>query len=234
MPLTAVAPLQPAQRSARYRVLVCDDSAVIRSALVRILEKDPDIQIVGTAPNGQLAIDLVGKTDVDVVLLDIEMPVMDGMTALPHILKARPGVKVVIASTLTRRNAAISIKALTLGATDYVTKPDAAGINAADAFGTELVAKVKAIAQHARSQRARGQPVAGATAPTTSAPASAPITFKFVRSRHGYPRSWRSDPRRAARRRSTCSSAKSARRSPCPSSSCSTCRRRSRRCWPRA
>lgn len=185
MSLAAPAP-ELARRGAqgdRCRVLLCDDSAVIRAAIVRILERDPDIQIVGAVGNGQAAIDHVKRFDVDVVVLDIEMPVMDGMTALPLILKARPGVKVMIASTLTRRNAAISIKALTLGATDYVAKPDAGGIHGAEAFGTELIAKVKAVAAHARRNRSGRAPAAGVAAalgpaPEPAAPPSAPIVLR--------------------------------------------------------
>lgn len=156
------------------RVLLCDDSVVIRSAIARILEGDPQIRIVGSVANGQLAVDMVRKHEVDVVVLDIEMPVMDGITALPLILKARPGVRVLMASTLTRRNAAISIKALTLGATDYIPKPDSTGMLGADAFGQDLVAKIKAI-----GLRARPSLVAPGAASAASAAAQAPLELKL-------------------------------------------------------
>ncbi|MGH6718279.1 MAG: protein-glutamate methylesterase/protein-glutamine glutaminase [Alphaproteobacteria bacterium] len=157
-----------------YRVLLCDDSAAVRGAMMRILTAESDIDVVGSVPNGQMAIEQVRRHDVDVVLLDIEMPVMDGMTALPQILRARPGVRVIMASTLTRRNAAISIKALTLGATDYVAKPDASGIHGSAEFGRELVGKVRAIAQAARQRRSRA--VAVPAMPGPAAPA-APVTI---------------------------------------------------------
>ena len=99
---------------------------MIRGFITRLLESDPDYRVVATAANGELAVKAVARHDVDVVVLDIEMPVMDGLTALPLILKARPGVKVLMASTLARRNAAISIKALSAGASDYVPKPESA------------------------------------------------------------------------------------------------------------
>lgn len=105
------------------KVMIVDDSAIIRALLNRILKTDAHIKVCGSAPNGQAAIDTVGALAPDVVILDIEMPVKDGITALPEILKAKPGVKVVICSTLSDRGAAISMKALALGATECLLKP---------------------------------------------------------------------------------------------------------------
>lgn len=131
---------------ALYHVMVVDDSTVIRGYISRMLESDPDFKVVATAANGELAIKVVARSDVDVVILDIEMPVMDGLTALPLILKANPKVKVLMASTLTRRNASISIKALSAGASDYVSKPDTArDVHASEDFRREIISKVKAL-----------------------------------------------------------------------------------------
>lgn len=133
---------------ALYKVMVVDDSAVIRGFITRMLESEPDFKVVATAPNGEIAVKSVARIEVDVVILDIEMPVMDGMTALPLILKANPGVKVLIASTLTRRNASISIKALSAGASDYVSKPESVReAQATDNFHRELVSKIRAISK---------------------------------------------------------------------------------------
>ena len=133
---------------ALYKVMVVDDSAVIRGFITRMLESEPDFKVVATAPNGEIAVKSVARIEVDVVILDIEMPVMDGMTALPLILKANPGVKVLMASTLTRRNASISIKALSAGASDYVPKPESAREGqATDNFRRELVSKIRAISR---------------------------------------------------------------------------------------
>ena len=107
------------------RVMVCDDSAVIRGAVSRMLEADPAVQVVARVANGQMAVDELKRTPIDVVVLDIEMPVMDGMTALPLLLRADPGLKVVMASTLTTRGADIALRAVRLGAADYV--PNAHG-----------------------------------------------------------------------------------------------------------
>lgn len=126
------------------RVMVVDDSAVVRGLISNQLSSDPTIDVVCTAANGEIALRELARRTVDVVILDIEMPVMDGLTALPLILSACPGIKVIMVSTLTRRNAEISMKALQLGATDYVPKPES-GLSSAEAFKAELVAKVKAV-----------------------------------------------------------------------------------------
>lgn len=138
------APKTTTDGPAAIRVLVVDDSYVIRGLLTRTLASDPGIKVVATAANGKMALDEVAKTEIDVVVLDIEMPVMDGMTALPQLLAARPGLQVIMASTLTLKNASISLKALSKGAADYVPKPTATGeINSAEDFKRELVSKVK-------------------------------------------------------------------------------------------
>jgi two-component system, chemotaxis family, protein-glutamate methylesterase/glutaminase len=145
-PLVAVAPVA--------RVMICDDSAVIRGAVARMLDADPAVRVLARVANGQAAIDEVKRTPVDVLVLDIEMPVMDGMTALPLILRADPGLKVIMASTLTTRGADIALRALKLGAADYVPKPSA--VHGDESFRTELLAKVKGLAR--LRQRAKSPP----------------------------------------------------------------------------
>ena len=152
---------------ARYQVMVVDDSAVIRGLITRMLEADPDFKVVTTAANGEIAVRAVARYDIDVVILDIEMPVMDGLTALPLILKANPKVKVLMASTLTRRNATISIKALSAGAADYVPKPESTReAHASENFRRELVSKIKAIS---RPRLRRGTTASGQSSVTTLA-----------------------------------------------------------------
>ncbi len=136
------------------RVMVCDDSAVIRGAISRMLEADPGVQVVARVANGQMAIDELKRTQVDVLVLDIEMPVLDGLTALPLLLRADPGLKVIMASTLTTRGADIALRALRLGAADYVPKPSA--VHGDDTFRRELLEKVKGLA---RLRRRVTQPV---------------------------------------------------------------------------
>ena len=147
--------------------MVVDDSTVIRGFITRMLEADPDFRVVTTAANGEIAVKAVARYDIDVVILDIEMPVMDGLTALPLILKANPKVKVLMASTLTRRNAAISIKALSAGAADYVPKPESTReAHASEEFRRELVSKIKAIS---RPKMRRGTTASGRSSATTLA-----------------------------------------------------------------
>jgi len=155
------------------RVLVVDDSAIVRGLITRQLEADPGIKVVGSAPHGEAALAELSRRDADVVLLDIEMPVMDGLTALPLILAARPRLKVVMVSSLTRRNAEISLRALQLGAADYIAKPEG-GLGSADEFTRDLISKVKALGTP--SSRA-AKPVANAASapiPTTPRPGPRP------------------------------------------------------------
>lgn len=137
------------------RVLITDDSAVVRGILVRTLEANPNIHIVGTVANGKLAVETVQRQDIDVVLLDIEMPVMDGIAALGEIMAYDRTLKVIMISTLTRRNADITMKALQIGASDYLTKPGrASDILSNDDFGRSLIEKVIALG----NARGRGAP----------------------------------------------------------------------------
>jgi two-component system chemotaxis response regulator CheB len=158
---------------APIRVLVVDDSHVIRGLVSRSLGSDPAIKVVATASNGKVAIDEVTRNEIDVVVLDIEMPVMDGMTALPQLLAARPGIQVIMASTLTLKGASISMKALSKGAADYVPKPSSTGeIHSAEDFKRELISKIKSWGVVARRRRG------SAPRQATEAP-SAPIARRF-------------------------------------------------------
>ncbi len=146
---------------ATYRVMVVDDSAVIRGFMMRALSQDPEIEVVATAANGQIALKEIERTEVDVVILDIEMPVMDGLTALPRLLRARPGVKVIVASTLTRHNAAISMTALASGASDYIPKPTSSReLHTTADFQRELIEKIKALAGRDRARPQAVKPAA--------------------------------------------------------------------------
>ena len=175
-----------------YRVMVVDDSAVIRGLLSRALEQDPDIRIVASVANGQLAVNQVQRQPIDVVVLDIEMPVMDGLTALPKILAASPKTKVIMASTLTKRNAEISLRAMSLGAADYVPKPSATrDIHAGEDFRRELLSKVKTFAAQAvadggsaRRQAVSARPLPNRPTPGSLRPAgSGKITLRPMPSR---------------------------------------------------
>jgi len=148
----------PGPADTPVRVMVCDDSAVIRSILGRVLTADPGIEVVARAANGQQALEMVrAKPDLaDVLVLDIEMPEMDGLTALPLLLKAAPGLRVIIASTLTTRGAATTLEAMRLGAVDYVPKPSAAALSGDLSFQRELLEKVLGLGRK-RSRAVQGE-----------------------------------------------------------------------------
>lgn len=130
-------------RSGQYRVMIVDDSAVIRGLMSTWLGSDPAIKVVGTAGNGEMALATMQRYDPEIVILDIEMPVMDGLTALPEFFKINPNVKVLMASTLTKRNAEVSMKALSMGASDYVSKPESnREVAASMSFQEEVISKV--------------------------------------------------------------------------------------------
>ena len=169
-----------------FRVMVVDDSAVIRGLLKRALEADPAVSVVALVSNGQHALSTLARQDIEVIVLDIEMPVMDGMTALPLLLDARPGVQVVMASTLTRKNAEISLRAMTMGAADYVTKPSSTSeIHSADSFKHELVEKIKALAAAGRNGRRKiiarpvQKPTSDSALPRKTGVAYAPANIKL-------------------------------------------------------
>jgi len=147
--MNSILPIQQqtgTQGGQKVRVMVVDDSVVIRGIVSRWLNQEPDIEVVASHRHGRLAVDDIGESKPDVVVLDIEMPEMDGIEALPLLLKNCPGVKIVMSSTLTSRNASISLKALRLGASDYIPKPDNnSGVTTSTEFRSELVAKVKAL-----------------------------------------------------------------------------------------
>lgn len=173
------------------RVMVVDDSVVARGLMARWIDEDPSLAVVATHRTGKLAVDHVTECAPDVIVLDIEMPEMDGLTALPLLLKARPGVQVVMASTLTRRNAEISMKALSLGAAEYLPKPESnSGVSTSPEFRRELLEKVKALGTKGKI-KARRSPVSkpalvgGAKAAVAPPPASrhpvAPIVQSSMR-----------------------------------------------------
>lgn len=157
MALSATLSARQDQKTGRdVRVMIVDDSAVVRGLVSRWVNEQPGLEAVARHSNGKLAVDDVAASAPDVVVLDIEMPVMDGLTALPLILKACPSAKVIMASTLTRRNAEISFKAMSLGATDYIPKPESnSGVTTSAEFRENLLNKIKVVGQRVVSGRAR-------------------------------------------------------------------------------
>ncbi len=110
------------QTGDRIRVLIVDDSVVIRRLITHALEEDSQLEVVGVAANGSIALQRIPQLNPDVLTLDIEMPEMDGLQTLRRIRREYPHLRVIMFSTLTERGAAVTLEALTLGADDYVTK----------------------------------------------------------------------------------------------------------------
>jgi two-component system chemotaxis response regulator CheB len=131
----------------RRRILVVDDSVVIRKLLCEILSQDHELEVVGSASDGRIALSKILQLKPDLVTLDIEMPVMDGLETLKELRKLYPKLPVIMFSTLTERGATATLDALSLGASDYATKPSNTGSPAVAiaAIRTELIPKIKAL-----------------------------------------------------------------------------------------
>ena len=161
----AVAPKAPAATIARrIRVMIVDDAIVVRGLFARWVEAEPDLEMVASLRSAHEALDKFESVDPDVVLLDIEMPELDGLAALPLLLAKKRNLVVIMASTLTRRNAEISFKALALGATDYIPKPSTSREAAGSlSFRRELIEKVRQLGLRAKRLRFAGsaQPARG-------------------------------------------------------------------------
>ena len=140
----------------RIRVLVVDDSVVIRRLVTEALAADPQIEIVGIAPNGRVAIERVKELGPDAVTMDIEMPDMNGIDAVRAIRKTHPRLPIVMFSTLTERGASATLDALAAGASDYVTKPSNVGSFAESQANIreQLIPKLKALAGTRRAAAA--------------------------------------------------------------------------------
>jgi two-component system, chemotaxis family, protein-glutamate methylesterase/glutaminase len=145
-------------RPAPIRVLVVDDSLVIRRLVVDALGGDPDIEIVGQAPNGKIAVEKVAALKPDAVTMDIEMPEMNGIEAVRALRRTHPRLPIVMFSTLTERGAAATLDALAAGASDYVTKPSNVESFADSQRNVreQLIPKIKALTS---SRRAAATPV---------------------------------------------------------------------------
>jgi two-component system, chemotaxis family, protein-glutamate methylesterase/glutaminase len=160
------------------RVMVVDDAVVVRGMIMRWVEAEPDMQIVASLRGGREAIEQVERRNPDVVILDVAMPDMDGITALPLLFEKKRDLVVLMASTLTRRNAEISLRALSLGAADYIPKPESnREFTTSISFRRELIDKIRALG----SRRKRGPsslrivPAPAAVPTIAPAPAPAPV-----------------------------------------------------------
>jgi two-component system chemotaxis response regulator CheB len=136
--------------------MIVDDSAVIRGLITRILDAEPDIEVVASVADGKYAVPALRRQPVDVIVLDIEMPQVDGLTAIPLLLAVAPWVKIIMASTLTLKNADVTLRALDAGAADYIPKPTATrDMMGPAAFNRELVEKIRNLGGIARNNAPR-------------------------------------------------------------------------------
>jgi two-component system, chemotaxis family, protein-glutamate methylesterase/glutaminase len=132
-------------------VMVVDDSAVIRGLISRWVGSEPDMMVVASLRTGLEAVNQLERINPDVAVLDIEMPELDGISALPKLLAKKRDLVIIMASTLTRRNAEISFRALSLGASDYIPKPETTRERtAADIFRHDLIQKIRHLGARAR------------------------------------------------------------------------------------
>jgi len=144
--------------------MVVDDSVVIRGLISRWIASEPDMVVAASLRTGLDAVNQIERVNPDVAVLDIEMPELDGISALPLLLAKKRNLIIIMASTLTRRNAEISFKALSLGASDYIPKPESTReTSAADTFHHDLIQKIRSLGAKVRRN-----------APASSSPPLAP------------------------------------------------------------
>ena len=173
-----------AEPGTTLHILIVDNFSVARATLRQIIEREPDLRIVDAVCNGQQALQAAAASaasgvPADAVVLDLEMPVMDGLTALPRLLRLDPPPRVIVASTLTRRGAIASVKALAAGASDYICKPGAAPGERA-AFAAELIDKLRCWSRQRRAASTSGGAAGRVPAGARSEPARDPAAASSV------------------------------------------------------
>jgi two-component system, chemotaxis family, protein-glutamate methylesterase/glutaminase len=160
-------------RNEPLRVMVVDDSVVIRGLISRWIEAEPDMVVAASLRTGLDAVNRIERVNPDVAVLDIEMPELDGISALPLLLAKKRDLIIIMASTLTRRNAEISFKALSLGASDYIPKPESTREPAAaETFRHDLIQKIRHLG--AKVRRAVPASPSPPLAPTLDRPRGPP------------------------------------------------------------
>jgi two-component system chemotaxis response regulator CheB len=151
-------------------VLVVDDSVVVRRIMTKVRSADPGLWVIGTAASGRTALEKIEELQPEILILDIEMPEMDGLETLRHLRRLHPGLPVIMFSTLTERGAAATLEALSLGARDYVTKPGNTAGTALEVVRSQLVAKIKALVPRAPRTPQPTSPALAARRPPRTGP----------------------------------------------------------------
>jgi two-component system, chemotaxis family, protein-glutamate methylesterase/glutaminase len=143
------------------RVMIVDDAVVVRGLVSRWVEEE-GFQVVASLRTGRDAVNQIERANPDVVILDVEMPELDGISALPLLLEKKRDLVVIMASTVTRRNAEVSLRALALGAADYVPKPETnRGVTTSLEFRRELIDKIRHLGRRRRAPAPLGRGPAG-------------------------------------------------------------------------
>jgi two-component system, chemotaxis family, protein-glutamate methylesterase/glutaminase len=170
-----IAPAAPVSAPDALRVMIVDDAVVVRGLVSRWIDAEPDLKVVASLRTGREAVDQLLRHNPDVVLLDIEMPELDGIEALPLLLEKKRDLIVIMASALTRRSAEVSLRALSLGAADYIPKPATnREVTTSASFRRDLIEKVRQLG--ARRKRAFvGKPAAMPIAPARPRAVPAPL-----------------------------------------------------------
>ena len=160
--VATIATAASASGQAPIRVMVVDDAVVVRGLVSRWIDEEPGMQVVASLRTGRQAVDQLERTNPDVVILDVEMPDLDGLSALPLLLEKKRDLVVIMASTLTRRNAEVSLKALSYGAADYIPKPETnREVTTSASFRRDLIEKIRQLGgRRRRSADAARRPVA--------------------------------------------------------------------------
>ena len=164
-------------REGPLRVMIVDDSVVIRGLISRWIGAEHDMEVVASLRTGLEAVNQLERINPDVAVLDIEMPELDGLSALPRVVAKKRDLVIIMASTLTRRNAEISFKALSLGAADYIPKPESTReASAADIFHHDLIQKIRDLGARLRRKPAVASPplATASPAPLAREPAARP------------------------------------------------------------
>jgi two-component system chemotaxis response regulator CheB len=141
--MSQLRPLPQTKNALPVRVMIVDDAVVVRGLVSRWVGLEPDMQVVRVCKNGREALEQFDIANPDIVVLDIEMPELDGIATLKEMHARRPRLPVIMASTLTKRGAEITLKALSLGASDCVPKPDINVAGASEEFRRELINKIR-------------------------------------------------------------------------------------------
>ena len=163
-----LAPAAPFAAPESIRVMIVDDAVVVRGLVSRWIDEEPGLKTVASLRNGREAVDQLTRHDPDVVLLDIDMPDLGGLEALPLLLGKKRDLVVIMSSTLTRRNAEVSLKALALGAADYIPKPATnREVTTSATFRRELIEKVRQLGLRKKRDTADARARASGRAPAT-------------------------------------------------------------------